>query len=79
MAFPDLMTSDRVCSEQTTRVLQYVKGYVLIAFKHIFIIILPVDRSCLQSGITIDWRKPTTFGDAEIDYYQVMVGFEIKN
>ncbi|KAJ7382966.1 hypothetical protein OS493_031742 [Desmophyllum pertusum] len=33
-------------------------------------------RTCLQSGITIEWRKPTTFGDAEIDYYQLMVNGE---
>ncbi|XP_068713854.1 uncharacterized protein [Montipora foliosa] len=29
--------------------------------------------SCLQSGITVRWQKPTTFGDAEIDYYQFII------
>ena len=35
------------------------------------------NRSCLLSGITIEWQKPMTFGDAEIDYYQLMVCFNV--
>jgi len=35
-------------------------------------------RACIQSGITIEWRKPTTFGDAGIAYYQLMVNGETK-
>ena len=30
-------------------------------------------RSCLQSAITVHWRKPTIFGDAKIDYYLLKV------
>lgn len=30
-------------------------------------------RSCLQSAITVNWRKPTIFGDAKIDYYLLKV------
>ena len=30
-------------------------------------------RSCLQSVITVHWRKPTIFGDAKIDYYLLKV------
>ncbi|PFX18395.1 Titin [Stylophora pistillata] len=30
-------------------------------------------RLCCQTSITIEWSKPTTFGDAEIDHYELMV------
>ena len=30
-------------------------------------------RSCLQSAITVHWRKPTIFGDAKIVYYLLKV------
>lgn len=54
------------------------KHCILVWFGHQYLFSHSVcDRSCLQSGITIEWRKPTTFGDAEIDYYQLMVCFNV--
>ena len=51
----------------------YLCWYILLFFVCLFVFVSSSKRSCLQSGITIQWQKPVTFGDAEIDHFKLMV------
>lgn len=42
-----------------------------------FVLVSSNKRSCLQSGITVQWHKPATFGDAEIDHFKLMVSCQL--
>ena len=66
------MRSKSPCNQQTSLPSEHTM-YACLAFPQCLCQYFVCGRACLQSGITIEWRKPTTFGDAGIAYYQLMV------